>query len=185
MNVANLLDVSNENDLARSDLDPQKCGVFDIAKALCEIKAKSTQSVERSCSIQPAPSHRVSKFSVINCLRCHANCCYKHILSTYHVHLAQALKADLADATSTLWHNLHKEMKDTYATKYPQLRVAIRNGSRYPLGHCLAYYALNYAPTTPLNQAVSLGFYDTPDNTVFVPSLLNSATYVYSLTATI
>ncbi|KAF9647382.1 hypothetical protein BDM02DRAFT_3129802 [Thelephora ganbajun] len=166
MNIANLLGASDENDSAWSDLDPQRCGMFNVAKALCEIRAKSTQSVERSCSIQPAPSHHVSKFSVINCLHCHANRCYKHILSTYHVHSTQALKADLADATSTLWHNLHKEMKDTYATKYPQLRVAIRNGSCYPLGHRLAYYASNYAPTTPLNQAVSLGFYDTPDNTV-------------------
>lgn len=56
-----------------------------------------------------------------------------------------------------------------YAKNYPRLRVAIRDGLHYPLAHRLAYYASNFAPTAPLNQAVTLGFYDTPDNTVFVP----------------
>ena len=125
----------------------------------------------RSCSIQPAPSHRVHKFSVINCHRCHANRCYQHILSTYHVHSAQALRADLADATSTLWHNLHKEMKDAYAMNHPQLRVAIRAGSHYPLVRRLTYYASNFAPAKPLNEAVTLGFYDTPNNAVPVRSV--------------
>lgn len=138
--------------------------------------------MERTCSIQLAPSHRVSKFSVINCRGCHANRCYKHILSNYHVHPAQALKADLADPTSTLWHNLHKEMRDTYAKNYPQLRVAVRAGSNYPLVHRLVYYASNFAPTAPLNQAVTVGFYDTPDNTVSVPSFLDRAMYVCPLT---
>lgn len=77
------------------------------------------------------------------------------------------------DTTSTLWHNLHKEMKDAYATNYPKLKVAIRNGSFYPLVHRLAYYAANFAPITPFNTTVALGFYDAPNNTVFVPLLLD------------
>ena len=139
--------------------------------------------MERACSIQPDPSHRVPKFSVINCLRCHANRCYKHILSTYHVHSAQALKAHLADNTSAEWHNLHKEMKDSYATEYPRLRMAIRNASSYALVHRLAYYASNFASTIPLNQAVTLGFYDTPDtriDTVFIPSFFGGVMCVHS-----
>jgi len=130
--------------------------------------------VERSCTIPPSPSHRVPKLSVIFCRRCHANRCYKHILSTFHVHPAQAVKVDLADSTSTLWHNFHKEMRDTYTTNYSTLMVAVRAGSSCPLNHRLAYYAEEFVPTTPLNQAVTLGFYDTPDNTVFVPSFLDT-----------
>jgi len=72
------------------------------------------------------------------------------------------LKAHLADATSTLWHNLHKELKAKYAEDYPQLKAKIRSGSSYALPHRLSYYASNFAPMAPLNRTVSLGFYDTP-----------------------
>lgn len=118
---------------------------------------------ERACSLHRVPSHRAPKSSVIICLRCHAGRCYKHILSIFHVHSAQALKAHLTDATSTRWHNLHKEMKAKYAEDYPQLKVRIRSGSGYDLAHRLSYYASNFAPIVPLNKAVSLGFYDTPN----------------------
>lgn len=155
--------------------------MFDAAKALYEIKAGSEsvgtvrdwcshtdyrQSVNRACSIQPDPSHRVPKFSVINCQGCHANRCYGHILTTYHIHSVEALRTSLADITSALWHNLHRQRRNAYTKEYPQLRAAIGNGSSYPLVHRLAYYASNFAPFKPLNQAVTLGFYDTPTNIV-------------------
>jgi hypothetical protein len=72
-------------------------------------------------------------------------------------------------------------MKDTYTKDYPQLRVAVRDGANYALAHRLAYYASNFASTAPLNQAVTMGFYDTPDteiNTVLVPSFLDTAAYI-------
>ena len=65
-------------------------------------------------------------------------------------------------------------MRDEYATNYPSLKVTIRDGSIYPLVHRLAYYAANFASITPFNTAVTLGFYDTPNDTVFVPSLLDT-----------
>jgi hypothetical protein len=98
---------------------------------------------------------------------------------TYHVHSAQALEARAADDTSTRWHRLHKEMKDLYTEVYPQLRTAIRDGSNYPLTHRLTYYASNFGSITPLNQAVVLGFYDSPDtetSTVYIPSFINRTT---------
>ena len=58
-------------------------------------------------------------------------------------------------------------------TNFPELRAAIRAGSSYPLIHRLAYYASEFAPTAPLNQAVTLGFYDTLDNMVSIPSVLD------------
>ena len=54
------------------------------------------------------------------------------------------------------------------------MRVAVKSGLHYPLVHLLVYYASNFAPVTPLNQAVALGFYDTPQNTVFVPSFIGT-----------
>jgi len=138
------------------------------------------QPMERACTLRKTPSHNVPKYSVINCKRCHANRCYKHILSTYHIHSAQALKAHLTDTTSTRWHNLHQEMKDMYTKNYPQLRAAVRDGSNYALSHRLAYYASNFASTTPLNQAVTLGFYDAPAAGITVvsfPPFPNIATY--------
>ena len=55
---------------------------------------------------------------------------------------------------------------------YSELRMAVRDGSSYARTHRLAYYASNYAPVTPLNQMVTLGFYDTPGatiSTVYIP----------------
>ena len=126
---------------------------------------------ERRCSLSRG-SHAAPKSSVVVCHHCHSSRCYKHILSAWHVHSAQALKAHLADATSTLWHQLHKDMKAEYTKDYPQLKARIRGGFSYALFHRLSYYASRFAPTAPLNQAVSLGFYDMPDaetNVVFIP----------------
>ncbi|KAF9777832.1 hypothetical protein BJ322DRAFT_1114761 [Thelephora terrestris] len=174
--IANLLGVSDEI------LDPQEHCVFDAAKALCDIKAEE-QSVDRACSIPPAPSHRVPKSLIINCQGCHANRCYKHVLSTYHIHSAQALRAVRADTTSTLWHNLHKEMKSTYPKNYLQLKAAVKNGLKYPLVNRLAFYASNFAPAAPLNQAVALGFYDMAENGVQeVTHSISRSTSVFSLT---
>lgn len=116
---------------------------------------------ERRCSLSRG-SHTAPKFSVVVCHHCHSSRCYKHILSVWHVHSAQALKAHLADTSSTLWHQLHKDMKAEYTKDYPQLKAKIGSGSGYTLTHRLSYYASRFAPTAPLNQAVSLGFYDTP-----------------------
>ena len=49
---------------------------------------------------------------------------------------------------------------------YSRLRVAVRDGSSYARTHRLAYYASNFASVTPLNQMVTLGFYDTPGATI-------------------
>lgn len=116
---------------------------------------------ERKCSLSRG-SHTAPKSSVVVCHHCHSSRCYKHILSVWHVHSAQALRAHLADTTSTLWHQLHKDMKAEYTKDYPQLKARIRGGLGYALVHRLSYYASRFAPMTPLNQAVSLGFYDAP-----------------------
>lgn len=79
-------------------------------------------------------------------------------------------------------------MKDAYTGDYPQLRVAIRDGSNYPLSHRLTYYASNFASDTPLSQAVALGFYDPPDaniNAVSIPSFLNTMIHPCSLKDTV
>ena len=75
-------------------------------------------------------------------------------------------------------------MKDLYTKDFPRLKVAIRDGSNYALSHRLTYYASNFAPATPLNQAVTLGFYDTPDTEIrvaSVPSSLHTVIHVRSL----
>lgn len=143
---------------------------------------------QRACTTRTAPSHSVPKYSVIRCRGCHANRCYKHILSTYHAHSAKALSASLADTTSIRWHNLHQETKDSYTRGYPQLRAAVRSGSSCALSDRLAYYASNFGSATPLNQAVTLGFYDASldeINTVFVLSFRNAAAHTRSLTSNI
>lgn len=79
-------------------------------------------------------------------------------------------------------------MKDVYARDYAQLRDAIRDGSDYVLAHRLAYYASNFASITPLNQAVTLGFYDTPDtdtDTVYTTLLFSAAMHAHLLTGVI
>jgi hypothetical protein len=120
---------------------------------------------------------------VIVCRGCHANRCYEHILLTYQIHSAQAIQAYVADATSARWHALHREVKSAYAHSFPQLRAAIRDGSEYKLSHRLVYYASNFASTTPLNQAVTLGFYDAPG--MEIATVLSPIPHIRSLTDTI
>ena len=94
-----------------------------------------------------------------------------HILSMYHVHSVEALKAHLEDPTSERWHNLHHKTKDVYSRGFSQLKEAIRGGKGYTQSHCLTYYASTFALTTPVSQEVAVGFYDTPAteiNAVFV-----------------
>lgn len=67
-------------------------------------------------------------------------------------------------------------MKPLYTSNFPELRVAIRDGSEYALSYRLIYYASNFASTTPLNQAVTPGFYDAPGMeiaTVLTPIFLH------------
>ncbi|KAF9786226.1 hypothetical protein BJ322DRAFT_1020308 [Thelephora terrestris] len=174
--IANLLGVSDE--IFGPVVTEASTTISGIHRNIAE-----EQSVDRACSIPPAPSHRVPKSLIINCQGCHANRCYKHVLSTYHIHSAQALRAVRADTTSTLWHNLHKEMKSTYPKNYLQLKAAVKNGLKYPLVNRLAFYASNFAPAAPLNQAVALGFYDMAENGVQeVTHSISRSTSVLSLT---
>ena len=106
-------------------------------------------------------SHRVSALSIINCKLCHANRCYKHILSTYNIHLSGALLSSLADITCKGWHALHQTRRDTYGENYAQIKTLIRTGSPASFADRLVYFASNFSPTTPVNSALSPGFYDT------------------------
>jgi hypothetical protein len=65
-------------------------------------------------------------------------------------------------------------MKSTYPKNYLQLKAAVKNGLKYPLVNRLAFYASNFAPAAPLNQAVALGFYDMAENVVFIPFFINT-----------
>ena len=96
----------------------------------------------------------------MNCKGCHANRCYKHILSTYSIHSSTALIAHLADGNSATWHRVHRDIRDEYAKEYPLLKTAIKHGMPYPQRHRLAYYASEFSANTPVNKATRLGFYD-------------------------
>lgn len=80
----------------------------------------------------------------------------------YNIHSIRALEAHLSDETSDSWHRLHQEVKGVYSREFPQLKDAIREGTPYTLAHRLTYYSSNFASTTPVNQEVTIGFYDTP-----------------------
>jgi hypothetical protein len=93
----------------------------------------------------------------------------------------QALKAHLADDTSDTWHRLHQEVKGVYAKGLTLLKNAIKKGLMYSLPHRLTYYASNFAPTTPVNREVSIGFYDAPlsyADAVFISGVFDFTVYL-------
>lgn len=121
------------------------------------------QGNARACTLRTRPSHRVPEPTLINCKFCHAGRCYKHILSTYNVHSSEALLVSLADNTGKTWHALHQSKRDAYGENYAWIKTMVRMGSPASLTDRLVYFASNFSSTTPINQAVSPGFYDTPE----------------------
>lgn len=81
----------------------------------------------------------------------------------HHVHSSVALDRHLVDKSSTTWHQFHQSAKERYASLVPQLKIAFLSGEHQPLHTRLVYFALNFASATPINQGVSVGFYDTFD----------------------
>ena len=112
-----------------------------------------------TCTLRTRPSHRVPELTLINCKLCHAGRCYKHILSTYNIHSSGALLARLADGTSKTWHSLHQARRDAYTENYAWIKEMIWTGSPAPLADRLVYFASNFS-ATPVNRALSAGFYD-------------------------
>ncbi|KAF9789454.1 hypothetical protein BJ322DRAFT_1000873, partial [Thelephora terrestris] len=113
----------------------------------------------RTCTPRIQSSHRVPELSLINCKSCHANRCYKHILSTYNTHSSGALLTRLSDDSSKMWHSLHQLRRDSYTEGYAWTKEMIRTGSPAPLADRLVYFASNFS-ATPINRALFAGFYD-------------------------
>ena len=91
--------------------------------------------------------------SVINCKKCHAAKCFQHILNG-NVHSSEALLATVADSDSTAWHQLHLNARQrnvpSRRTSAPTVDVVEQ----------LAFFALNFSSTSPVNGETSAGFYD-------------------------
>lgn len=98
-------------------------------------------------------SHMVSPNSLINCKKCHAAKCFRHILNS-NVHSSEALLANAADSDSTIWHQLHLAAR--------QRDVPSRLTQRQPVGIAeqLVFFAVNFSSTSPVNGETSVGFYD-------------------------
>lgn len=98
-------------------------------------------------------SHTMSPNALINCKKCHAAKCFRHILNG-SVHSSEALLAVSADSCGTTWHQLHK------TARRRDLPSHWTQGQ--PVGHAerLVFFALGFLSTSPVNGETSLGFYD-------------------------
>lgn len=94
----------------------------------------------------------VSPSSLINCKKCHAAKCFRHILSG-NVHSSEALLASAADSDSTTWHQIHQIARQRSVPSRLQ---------EEPVGMAerLVYFASNFSSTLPVGSEASVGFYD-------------------------
>ena len=101
-------------------------------------------------------SHMMPPDSLINCKKCHAAKCFRHILNG-KVHSSEALLANAADSDSTAWHQLHLTARHR--------DVPSRMTQRQPIGIAeqFVFFALNFSSTSPENGETSVGFYDRHD----------------------
>ena len=108
----------------------------------------------RTCTLRGGkPSHVVSSNSLINCKKCHAAKCFRHILEG-NVHSSEALLANAADQDSTIWHKLHKNARQrTIPSHDPQRQSAA-------ITEQLVSFSLNFSSISPVNSEMSAGFYD-------------------------
>jgi hypothetical protein len=98
-------------------------------------------------------------YALINCRKCHAAKCFRHILKG-GVHSSEALLAVAADPSGIVWHQLHHAARQRDAPSH------WTQGRLVGLAERLLFFASNFSGTSPVNGETSVGFYDGHDSEV-------------------
>ena len=153
--------------LTRND-SPVRTG---LRNRLSDLPDSHFQGTKKTCSIGGGkPSHQVDEHALLTCNGCHASKCYRHILSTFHVHSSQAaLVYYTIQSPRDTWHQHHLDLKHDYFASYPRLLSSMHTGSYHPLEHRLAYFALHFLAGDPISKNTAKGFYDLGGITVSDP----------------
>ncbi|KAL5529720.1 hypothetical protein ACEPAG_5705 [Sanghuangporus baumii] len=137
-------------------------GIFSAACQLLQVRiSRRKLRPTYACRKGTRTTHDVPAAGAINCKKCHAARCFKHILD-YGFHVADALKLLLSDASHETWHSKHTKIsRKIWAAKTADVLKAEEMGEPCDMRVALVLYAEKFTSCRPTSNKVKYGWYDT------------------------
>jgi hypothetical protein len=126
----------------------------------CSVESTLLTELKRGRTCTPRRggerSHTMPPYFLVNCKKCHAAKCFRHILDM-NVHSSEAILAVAADPSGIVWHQLHQNARQRDLPSHWIQRQPVGLAER------LVFFASNFSSTSPVNGETSIGFYDGQD----------------------
>ncbi|KAF9642821.1 hypothetical protein BDM02DRAFT_3192626 [Thelephora ganbajun] len=153
--ASRLVQIDDLGEISERNFSWPRIVVFQAAKELWKLgNAPEIDRRGRTCTPRSGQrSHMAPPNFLINCKKCHAAKCFRHLLGG-NIHSSEALLASVADSDSTIWHQLH------LAARQRNVPSCWVQGQSIGIAEQLAFFALNFSSTSPVNGETSVGFYD-------------------------
>ncbi|KAL5489802.1 hypothetical protein ACEPAI_4634 [Sanghuangporus weigelae] len=137
-------------------------GMFSAACQLLQVRiSRRNMQSTYACRKGDQTRHNVPAAGAINCKKCHAARCFKHILKCGS-YVADALMLQLSDGTHEEWHSKHtKTSKKVWAAKTVDALKAEEIGGPCDMRVALVLYAEKFTSCRPMCNKVKYGWYDT------------------------
>ncbi|KAL5532641.1 hypothetical protein ACEPAF_4415 [Sanghuangporus sanghuang] len=137
-------------------------GIFSAACQLLQVRiSRRDMQPIYACRKGDQTRHNVPAAGAINCKKCHAARCFKHILKC-GFYVADALMLHLSDGTHEAWHSKHAKIsKKTWAAKTVDALKAEEMGGPCDMRVALVLYAERFTSCRPMSNKVKYGWYDT------------------------
>ncbi|KAL5511133.1 hypothetical protein ACEPAH_4348 [Sanghuangporus vaninii] len=137
-------------------------GIFSAACQLLQVRiSRRDMQPTYACRQWNQTTHNVPAAGAINCKKCHAARCFKHILKC-GFYVADALMLQLSDGTHEAWHSKHaKFSKKAWAAKTVDALEAEEMGGPCDMRVALVLYSEKFTSRRPMSNKVKYGWYDT------------------------